>query len=372
MNNNTKTLKIAHIADCHLRQRQYGYPQRGEDFLKGILSAITTAHEQGADIILVAGDMLDSTNPGAAVCIDQLDEIQSVLKELKFRMYITSGNHDKTYPHWCSRFNKFFSEDTGGMRVIDNDMITISKGDISLSIYGLPFMSDNEFRDSIEELPKADILVWHAAIKEFTGYPTDNAISCAELNCGKWKLVAMGDQHIHKYLKEGDTTIAYPGSTELCSTSEDFEKQLLMYTWTSNDDFKIDSIPFTTRKKQQFVVKTEKELDKAISEFDESSIIFIKYAKEIPNASFKINKALKSTNIARLIPLTSTKKNGSDITVKELRDPVSYLRDNINILVKDTDRAQRISSLCVSVLSQDIDYMKDVEQYCESKLNSTK
>lgn len=366
------SLKVAHIADVHLRQRQYGYPQRGADFLSALLSAIRKAHEVGCHYIIVAGDLLDSTNPGAAVCIDQLDDVQGLLKELKVCMLITSGNHDKTSPHWCSRFNKFFKDEDGGMKVIDNEIYTLKNEEVAVTAYGLPFMPDNEFREALPTLPEADVLIWHAAIKEFTGYPTENAITCAELNCGKWSLVAMGDQHVHKVIVEGDTVIAYPGSTELCSTSEDLEKQMLVYDFNANGSLDVTSVAFDTRKKQIFTVKTEKELDDAISKFDPNAVIFVRYTTDITNANLKLHNAAKPTNLLRLTPITPVKGTAADVSItEELKDPVEFLRDAIPVFVKDKDRAQRITPLCASVLSQDIDYMKELEAYCETQLNKT-
>lgn len=363
------SLKVAHIADCHLRQRQYGYPQRGEDFLNGIKSAINKAHECGCKYIVAAGDLLDSTNPGAAVCIDQLDSIQLLLKELNLCMLITSGNHDKTSPHWCSRFNKFFKEEEGGMKVIDNEFYTLKQDEVEVVAYGLPFLPDSEFRELLPDLPEADILIWHAAIKEFTGYPTENAITCKELDCGKWKLVMMGDQHIHKVLVEGDTTIAYPGSTELCSSSEDFEKELLVYEFQKDKSFTICSKAFKTRKKQLFIVKTEEELDEAVANFDPTAVIFIKYCKDIPMASFKITNGIKPTNILRAIPFSNSKTSDAKLTVDELKDPVSFLRDTLQIIVKDKDRAQRIENVCVAALTPDLDFAKELEVFIEGELN---
>lgn len=364
-------VKIAHVADCHLRQRQYGYPQRGEDFLNGLISAINKAHECGCKYILVAGDLLDSTNPGAAVCIDQLDLLHELVKKHKMCMLVTSGNHDKTYPSWCSRFNKFYKETEGGIKVIDDEMYTVNIGNTDITIYGLPFLSDADFREVLPTLPSADILVWHAAIKEFTGYPTENAITCAELNCGKWKLVAMGDQHINKVLVEGETTIAYPGSTELCSSSEEFEKSILIYEFKKDKTFNIVKEPFETRKKQLFIIKTEEELEKAIKEFDPKAVIFVKYNRDINNAAFLINKAIKSTNILRAVPFATTNTNTSKITVDELKDPVSYLRETLYKIVKDKNKAQRIENLCVTGLTPGADFVKELSQYCELHLDKT-
>lgn len=364
-------LKVAHIADCHLRQRQYGYPQRGEDFLNGIISAINKAHDNECKYLIVAGDLLDSTNPGAAVCIDQLDTLHDLVKKYKMCMLVTSGNHDKTSPNWCSRFNKFFKDSEGGIRVIDNEMYTLKNEEVEINCYGLPFLPDAEFREVLPTLPEADILVWHAAIKEFTGYPTENAITCKELDCGKWKLVAMGDQHINKVLVEGETTIAYPGSTELCSSSEDFEKSILIYEFSEDKSFVVKNEAFETRKKQLFIINTAEELDKAVEAFDPKAVIFIKYNRDINNAAFIINKAIKSTNILRAVPFSKANTSNAKITVDELKDPVSFLRETLYKIIKDKDRAQRIENVCVSGLTPGTDFPKELELFCETQLNKT-
>ena len=70
-----KTIKIAHIADCHLRVAQYGSKRRGGKFLQGVLSAVRKAASLGIKYILCSGDLLDASNPGPLVCVEQLEKL---------------------------------------------------------------------------------------------------------------------------------------------------------------------------------------------------------------------------------------------------------------------------------------------------------
>lgn len=365
-------MKIAHIADCHLRQRQYNSPQRGEDFLNGLKSAIKTAHDNGCNHILVSGDLLDSTNPGSAVCIHQLDSLQDFLVKLQMKLVTTDGNHDKTNPSWCSRFNRQSEKLGYGIFEINNKSITLTEGKVSVTVHGLPYMSDETLRSMLKEdsIPHTDILMWHGAIKEFIGYPTENTISMSELTKDKrWKLIAMGDQHVHKMLTDNGVTVAYSGSTELCKLNEDLEKKMWIYDWDEAGTFKYTSVSFDTRKKQLFVLKTEEEFAAALKTFDPNAILFVTYSTEIQNAALRLQMAVKETNILRTVPLYPSTINVLSIKDNNIGDIVQFLREHIKELV-DSEVAARIENLCVSVLSQDIDFMADINKYCEDKLGT--
>lgn len=362
-------MKIAHIADTHLRQRQYGNPTRGEDFLNGLLSAIKAAHASGASVILAAGDILDSTNPGPQVCITQLDTVNNLLIELNMVMLVISGNHDKTSPNWCERFEDYDDGAAPGIKVIDNQTYVL---DGKISVVGIPFMSDSELRARLadDDIPHGDILMWHGAIAEFTGYAAEGAITMEELTKdNRWRLIAMGDQHIHNYKESNDVIVAYPGSTELCSVSEDFDKKLYVYDWHDDGTFDIASVPFDTRKKQAFDIETEEDLEKAVSEFEESAVIFVKYNREIPNALLRMQTAVKPTNILRAVPYAKTSKRAVDVSRHcDVGDPVTFLNNNINKLVKDPEQAERIRGVASSMLSESIDAGKELEGFINNTL----
>lgn len=363
-------MKIAHIADTHLRQRQYGNPTRGEDFLNGLLSAIKAAHASGARVILAAGDILDSTNPGPQVCITQLDTVNNLLIELNMVMLVISGNHDKTSPNWCERFEDCDDGAAPGIKVINNQTYVL---DGKISVVGIPFMSDSELRARLaaDDIPHGDILMWHGAIAEFTGYVAEGVITMEELTKDKrWKLIAMGHLHIHNYKESNGVIAAYPGSTELLSVSEDFDKKLYVYDWDcETGTFEIESVPFHTREKQKFEIDTEEELDKAVSEFEESAVIFVKYNSKIPNARLRMQTAVKPTNILRAVPYAKTSKRAVDVSRHcDVGDPVTFLNNNINKLVKDPEQAKRIRGIASSMLSEGIDAGKELEGFINNTL----
>lgn len=364
-------MKIAHIADTHLRLRQYGNPKRGEDFMNSMLSAIKTAADEGCKYILAAGDILDSTSPGPIVCIQQLDAVNALLVQNGMLMLVTSGNHDKTYPSWCSRFTEESLKRECGIAVIDNTTYQIPDGPL---VVGMPFMSDSDMRRMLQEdsIPSGDILMWHGAIAEFTGYVDEGAITMEELTSKRrWKLIAMGHLHIHSWNDMNGVTVAYPGSTECRDRSEDFDKKFIMYDW-HDDKFTITSVPFKTRTKQKFDIDTEEELEQAIAQFKSDAVLYIDYNKSIPNAMLRIQTALGDANILRARPYTKdANKRATDLSRScSVGDPVTFLSDNLHKLVPDLDKAERIRDISATLLSENIDAAKYLEDYINNRLDS--
>lgn len=358
-------IKIAHIADIHLRQRQYGSYARGEDFLAGLLSALETAHKHGANVVLASGDILDSTNPGAPVCITQLDKVQEFLVANEMRMYAISGNHDKTSPSWCSRF-------TGetGIIAIDHKKVDCD----GITIVGIPYMSGPELRAMLEnkELESGDILMWHGDVAELAGFPPEGAITAEELTKDKlWQVIALGHIHIHQKLNKNGVVVTYPGSTEKCDSADESEKKMFMYTFDKGKLKKTESIGFKTREVQEFEVHTEEELQEAINNFSNDSIIFIKYAKNIKNAMLAIRAAAHEGNLVRSVPLSDKSKRATDVANREqVLDPVSFVKVNMVTMVGDKDKADRILGLTVAALSPEADFVSALDMYCEDRLNS--
>lgn len=362
-------MKIAHIADSHLRQRQYGSYDRGYDFLKGLLSAIDKAHEKECKYILHSGDLLDSINPGAPVCIDQLNTIQDLLQKYRMSMFVISGNHDNVVPNWCSRFNKYYSVENGGILTCNYKKIIMEDNGVQVSVYGIPFTDIDSLKKAISEAPEADILMWHGIVKEFVWYPIDNAISLEDFDIDKWKLLALGDQHEHviKKSKSGKITATYPGSTELCSASEDIKKRMFVYDFNNNGTFTMESVPFETRKVQKFVVTTAEDLQKAIKSFDPGALIFITYQSDIPGALSSIQRAVTEDTIIRALAMPNSDiAVTKDLVTSGIKTIGEFLHENIEKMVSK-DIAGRIFPVCEAVLDfhRDTDYLNIVDAYCE-------
>lgn len=415
--NRTATIKIAHIADCHLRASQYGRKSRSDDFLQGLVNAIQEAYKAGAEMILCAGDLLDTRNPGTKVCLAQLDTVHALLQKLRLPMLVISGNHDNCIPSWHSRFTTlpdcilsavpsgYYTMDVGehirhrfsGIICADNAHISVMKtiqhdddprviqAEVSpdhLRILGLPYMEATALRERLTELElspdKPDIIMWHGEVKEFCGYPRENAIEIKDFESTGAALIALGDQHIHSLKQGKNCMLAYPGSTELCSSSEDTNKALYLYTMQLSTEERpkvvsIESIPFATRKVQKFELNTEEDLETAEKLIEKGSLVFVKYKRTLKNVNARLKAAVASdeeNTIIRATPfgeienMTSANYAPGDKVIK----PWEFVHEESRSLFQEEERT-RIEEICSNILNPELDHRAIIDRYCYDRLN---
>lgn len=85
-------MRILHTSDWHIGRTFFG--EQVGDHLREVLQALTTAvREQRIDVVVVAGDIFDSTIP-AAGAYDLLTDVLVGLQQAGAAVVITSGNHD--------------------------------------------------------------------------------------------------------------------------------------------------------------------------------------------------------------------------------------------------------------------------------------
>lgn len=360
-------VKIAHIADVHLRDRQYTYESRGADFSTGFLNAIDTAIANGADAIICAGDLLDTSRPSAKVVVDTLVVTNTKLEQAGVKMFVISGNHDKSKAAWAEMFA---TRESPG--IVNLDWREATVGDVTIK--GYPFMQDADMKSEMQKLrdsqSRYDIIVWHGALKEFAGYTQSaDAISMRDF-VDTCRLLALGDQHIHKQLDKYGYTAAYPGSTELCSESEDAEKKLLMYTWDGHDLIDTESIPFKTKPVQRFVIKTELDLENAITQINSNAIVFVKFDDSVTSVIPRLNTILTPENILRPTAIPTPKENivTFEMSVGEgLMSPVEFVKENISQVIT-TEQSSRVTELCMAMVDVNADHKYALDKFCADKM----
>ncbi len=87
-------MKIIHTADWHLGQTFYGFDRKNEHrvFLDWLS---TTIKERSTDLLLVAGDLFDSSNPSAEAQKMYYHFLRKVTEENpQLQIIVTAGNHD--------------------------------------------------------------------------------------------------------------------------------------------------------------------------------------------------------------------------------------------------------------------------------------
>lgn len=388
MNN---TIKIAHIADCHLRAAQYGSRVRGQYFYLGLLNAIRKAYVEGVDLILCAGDLLDSNNPGPGVVMVELRDIDDLLKEYNIPMLVSKGNHDNVSPSWLYQFEKDGSEHIlrpGICPAVQGNHVVyeLSKGNnrpIRIEAYDFTdpetLKSIARFDRDSSQHPFADIMMWHGEIKEFCGYPKEEALGMADFPENAWKLVAMGDQHIHKYIKRASDglVVAYPGSTEMCSESEDSDKKMLLYTWKSDGSswyiHSIESVAFETQPVLRNTVSTQEDLESVLNTMRQAdrNLIYLRYDKRIPDVVGRLTEvATEKNHVLRLTPMMPDRPDMNSISRESVvLGPSAFFNDHAEELIEDLETRNRIGNLCKDLLDPCTSHRDRLNKYCEDRIN---
>lgn len=227
-------MKLAFIADAHLGFMQYGIERRKRDFERVFQETIRDILSNGISTMICAGDILESNRPDPAsvLCLQQLNDY---LIQGTAVMYVTSGNHELTRPHWIEVLNN--SHPNFGFKLLDYKTVepypdNPTQG--AIKIHGIPYMSREEILKY--PFPDADILVGHMDVQEISGAPKDLVIQAIELPL-KYRLIVVGHIHARKTVMHPGNpgcAIISPGSTELHSESEDENKFWLEYDTESN------------------------------------------------------------------------------------------------------------------------------------------
>jgi DNA repair exonuclease SbcCD nuclease subunit len=355
--------KIIHTADNHLRVSQFSRSSRGEDFSKAFLDVVHTAIRRKAGVILVAGDLLDSTRPSPKI-IEFLKTVDTLACANGVLILVTSGNHDLTDPHWA-KIAGVESRRECGLRIIDNELVTLPNG---LTVYGQPFVPKEKLAEIRDTLPKADILMFHGMIAELTdGFKSESAIPIAMLPCERYQFIALGDIHHRKYTRVDGCLVGYPGSTELCEAGEEDAKTVTEVTF---DNGKLvgepEFLPVKTRQVLRFFLNTEDDVENALiqAETQKSAepIVLFEYNAKLTTVPQRFAARLDPTKVLlRPYPMMRDPK------VKGLGNDV---RDNLPLVAfldKFLPPGTAIHTLGAALLLPSANAVELVDRYIETR-----
>lgn len=237
-------MKILHLADLHIGKIIYEQSllEDQEYMLKQIEKII---EKEKIEAVLISGDIYDRSIPPADA-VEVLDKfLNNLIKILKVKVFIISGNHDSK-----ERLNfgsKIFENDGLYIQTTYNGKIRKVELDEKINIYMLPFIKPIELRqyfenekietynDAIKNIienekldkTKINILMAHQFVTSGTTNPEtceSETINVGGLdnvdasNFSEFDYVALG--HIHGPQKIGEEKIRYSGTMLKYSFSE--------------------------------------------------------------------------------------------------------------------------------------------------------
>ena len=145
-------MKILHTADWHIGVRLHKYDLK-EDFNLFLHWLIDLIREREIELLLVSGDIFDSSNPSAEARAQYYNALIS-LKNLNCKIILTGGNHDSPSMLNAPReiLHALDIHVVGGIhKDMKDNIIPIQKdGNTELIIAAIPFLRDADLRRANE------------------------------------------------------------------------------------------------------------------------------------------------------------------------------------------------------------------------------
>lgn len=242
-------IRILHAADLHLDSpfqglsREKAAQRRGEQ--RGLLSRIAdAARGEGADLILLAGDLFDADDPYS----ETTRLLEQVLPGVGAPVFIAPGNHD-----WYGPRSPWARMDLGkNVHVFDSESIQcVELPALGVHVWGAAFTGKrrNPPLAGFHAEKKAgftDVMVLHGEVG-MPGSPY-GAISEEDIAGSGMDYIALGHIHAASGLRRaGNTFYAWPGCPEGRGFDETGEKGVLL-AQVGDGDCRIRSIPLGGRR----------------------------------------------------------------------------------------------------------------------------
>jgi len=143
-------MKILHTADWHLGKRLYKHDLR-EDHVRFLSWLAETIDERQIDVLLISGDVFDTTNPNDG-SMQVYYQFLTQMLPLGLRIIITGGNHDS-----ASKLNaprellRHLNIHVVGCTTGDcaEEVFRIVNGSTDLLVAAVPYLRDADLRQSI-------------------------------------------------------------------------------------------------------------------------------------------------------------------------------------------------------------------------------
>jgi DNA repair exonuclease SbcCD nuclease subunit len=232
--------------------RQYGLPEREEDFKKSFIQAFEKIIEIKPDVIIHTGDFFDNSHPPTRALKIAMEVLSKVSKK-KIPVFILPGTHDLPKTASMTESPTSLLTFINGMYdfgLMERQNFTISKkiNGETLTICGIPYSIDpTKLKEYLKRMkaPKGNsILLFHEGIKEV--FP-EFEISIKDLPEG-FNYYGIGHLHIHQTFKHPVTgaTISYPGSTEITDFSEVSQAKGFNFIELNGREIRIEFIKIPT------------------------------------------------------------------------------------------------------------------------------
>ncbi|RLE60676.1 MAG: hypothetical protein DRJ35_02565 [Thermoprotei archaeon] len=303
-------VKIGHIADSHLGKRQYGLGEREEDFYDAFKEACNKLLEKGIDILLLSGDVFDSSRPPNKALLKFEESVRGLI-ENGVKIYAISGDHDFPKRRDVPPLMLFARLGikylwTGDICAENNDYIICGIQSHPRSFREKALKLFREVDIKFRQKDRFKILMLHQGLSNFSRYASEFSLEELPRNVNYY---AMGHLHSFIYKKLNGSFLVYPGSLEIVDITEIEEYKLrgkgpVVVEVVGENKVKVEKIRLENIRPQIIVEAEEAEykylVDRIMAELEKAKhptknpIVHVYIREDISREVIqKINMALK-------------------------------------------------------------------------------
>lgn len=310
-------MRIVHFADLHLGIKQYGMPERQDDFLVATAFIFERAVQLKADVINLGGDIFHALHPGAHIVLF-LQTLISQAKAAGIRVVGVDGNHDNVESAWLKILGvePLAGGDKPKVVIIGDD----EKKRTGITFAGINGGRASNIRADLDKLVaaglgKIDVLCMHLPLAEMAGFEGVE-MSCREIadKAGPLgvRIVLLGDIHDYKETVIGGIRFIYSGSVEMTASNENPDKTFSIVDIDEKSmQTSVERIPI--RPMLHYHLATEAELDPLLSDIAKATadprrppLVLVTYDSAAAGLRQKAEMVLRGKALFRIMPMAAS------------------------------------------------------------------
>ncbi|MCP2619097.1 metallophosphoesterase, partial [Candidatus Aminicenantes bacterium AC-335-A11] len=220
-------MKILHIADIHLGS------QWTEDIFAQFKKIIEIIKKEGVNVLIISGDLFDEEWSAVSHLRENLRELFSEIPETE--IFILPGNHDEEAPY---RDEFYYGSNINVIKTRPLEIRSLG----NIDIYFFPFTKNGSSQEMVKLIKsnpsqaKFKIGVVHGTymddkeIRDHLLFQNEGYYPIFSSDIEKMDLdyLALGHFHYHRLWRVENTWCGYPGTIEIISFKEPYERKIIM------------------------------------------------------------------------------------------------------------------------------------------------
>lgn len=269
---------------------------------------------------MVHGGDIINTQKAASSDFEALQKVHELALSEGLPIFAIEGNHDKSSPPWSALAGKtlnVFPVNEDGVHELPDSLAggiyditgkTFSwRGLIFAGLGSIPAFWAADLISKARESQRIDVIVWHGAVRELIGFPSDESLCLQELDLSGLSCLMLGDIHVRGYIEKDGCVAGYPGASEVIKYRDPLDPSITLFD-TSASPWTYKFQPIRVRKTLAFRIGTEQELMAALGETravaEDHPVILGRYSRELEGVVERFNSVVDPAKaVIRLKPL---------------------------------------------------------------------